>query len=64
MSAPMHGDRLPDLLAQAKRERLFGKLVFEFNDGDVKLIRKELTYKVNHSREEDNSDARATTDGR
>jgi hypothetical protein len=53
----MHGDRLPDLLAQAKRERLFGKLVFEFNDGDVKLIRKELTYKVNHSREEDHSDA-------
>jgi hypothetical protein len=64
MSTLVHGDRLPDLLAQAKRERLFGKLVFEFNDGDVKLVRKELTYKVNHSREEDNSDARATTDGR
>jgi hypothetical protein len=46
--------RLPDLLTEAKRERLFGKIILEFNDGDVKLVRKELTYKIHHS-EEDNS---------
>jgi len=44
--------RLPELLAEAKRERLFGKIVFEFMDGDVKLVRKETTYKISHNEEE------------
>jgi hypothetical protein len=52
---PLRSDRLPDLLAQAKQERLFGKIVFEFNDGDVKLVRKELTYKIAYPIKEDNS---------
>ena len=55
MNALLATDRLPDLLAQAKRERLFGKIVFEFNDGDVKLVRKELTYKIGYPVKEDNS---------
>jgi hypothetical protein len=46
---------LPDLLAEAKRERLFGKIIFEFADGDLKLLRKESTYKVSYSPEEDHS---------
>lgn len=46
--------RLPELLADAKRERLFGKITFEFMDGDVKLVRKETTYKISHN-EESNS---------
>ena len=57
---PLVPARLPDLLAQARRERLYGKIVFEFNDGDLKLVRKELTYKINNSSEEDHSDASAT----
>ncbi len=47
--------RLPELLADAKRERLFGKIVFEFTDGDLRLIRKEMTLKVSHNEQEDNS---------
>jgi hypothetical protein len=57
---PLKSDRLPDFLAQAKQERLFGKIVFEFNDGDVKLVRKELTYKVACSTKEENSNVYAT----
>jgi hypothetical protein len=52
--------RLSELLDEAKRDRLFGKIVLEFNDGDLKLIRKESTYKINHSNEEDHSSARPT----
>jgi hypothetical protein len=59
MTVPLAADRFPDLLAQAKRERLFGKIIFEFNDGDVKLVRKELTYKVGCSTKEDNSNVNA-----
>lgn len=51
--------RLPELLADAKRERLFGKIVFEFIDGDVKLVRKETTYKISHS-EEDHSNGQSS----
>jgi hypothetical protein len=47
--------RLPELLADAKRERLFGKITFEFMDGEVKLVRKELTYKISHSEEENSN---------
>lgn len=47
--------RLPELLADAKRERLFGKIVFEFTDGDLRLIRKETTLKVSHNEQENNS---------
>jgi hypothetical protein len=61
MTALLSSDRLPDLLIQAKRERLFGKIVFEFNDGDVKLVRKELTYKVAQSLKEDNSNVYTNT---
>jgi hypothetical protein len=45
-------NHLDDLLSQAKREHLFGKITFEFNDGDVKLVRKEATYKISYSGEE------------
>jgi hypothetical protein len=51
--------RLPELLADAKRERLFGKITFEFMDGDVKLVRKELTCKISHN-EEENSNAQSS----
>ena len=47
--------RLPELLADAKRERLFGKIIFEFTDGDLRLIRKETTLKVSHNEQEDTS---------
>jgi hypothetical protein len=53
-------NHLDDLLNQARREHLFGKITFEFNDGDVKLVRKEVTYKVGYSDGEDNSSVRTT----
>jgi hypothetical protein len=46
---------LDDLLSQARREHLFGKITLEFNDGDVKLVRKETTYKVGYPIGEDHS---------
>jgi hypothetical protein len=52
-------DHLDDLLSQARREHLFGKITFEFNDGDVKLVRKEATYKVSYPIEEDHSNVYA-----
>lgn len=55
MSKPYSIQRLPELLAGAKRERLFGKIVFEFTDGDLRLIRKETTLKVSHNEQEDTS---------
>lgn len=54
---PLH--RLPEVLAEAKRERLFGKITFEFMDGDVKLVRKETTFKVSYS-EEDHSNGQSS----
>jgi hypothetical protein len=47
--------RLPELLADAKRERLFGKITLEFMDGDIRLVRKETTYKISHTKEENSN---------
>ena len=54
-------NRLPEFLAEAKRERLFGKITLEFMDGDLKLVRKETTYKISHSEESNSNDSSSYT---